>query len=62
MKGTFFHYYNNEEYCPYDEFGCKFRHEKHPNCSCKKKLCQFRQLSLTKDKISKVMNDSYILN
>ena len=39
------HYYNNDKFCPYDELGCKFRHEVSIPCKfreCKNILCQFR--------------------
>ena len=46
FKVNFCHYYNNEESCPFDEFGCKFRHEESQKCfnfsTCKRKLCQYR--------------------
>ena len=39
------YYYNNDKFCPYDELGCKFRHEVSIPCKfreCKNILCQFR--------------------
>ena len=40
------HYFNNFKTCPYEEFGCKFVHEKSEKCyfsdKCKNKLCQFQ--------------------
>ena len=37
------HYYNNSNSCPFENVGCKFKHEKSENCSkpasCKIKLC-----------------------
>ena len=45
-KQNFCHYFNNQDSCPFDEFGCKFRHDKSPKCfrdsKCKRKLCQYR--------------------
>ena len=42
----FCHYYNNYKECPYEEFGCKFKHEESQSCRfkgrCKNPLCQFR--------------------
>ena len=42
----FCHYFNNEKPCPYEEFGCKFKHEKSSTCSygqrCNNTLCQFQ--------------------
>ena len=39
------HYFNNDKPCPYDEVGCKFKHETAPECRCNLKctfkLCQF---------------------
>ena len=41
----FCHYFNNSKKCPYEEFGCKFRHAKSDQCkfgnNCKTRLCQF---------------------
>ena len=41
----FCHYFNNDKPCPYDEVGCKFKHETAPECRCNLKctfkLCQF---------------------
>ena len=39
MKIKFCHYYNNGKECPYQKFGCKFRHSFPPTCNWK--LCQF---------------------
>ena len=42
----FCHYYNNSKECPYQEFGCKFRHAESEQCryqnACKNRLCQFQ--------------------
>ena len=40
------HYFNNFKECPYEEFGCKIKHEESQDCrfqrSCRNTLCQFR--------------------
>ena len=40
------HYFNNAKICPYEEVGCKFKHEDSENCKfdkkCNFKLCQFK--------------------
>ena len=40
------HFYNNFKACPYEENGCKFRHEESEYCRfkelCRNKLCQFQ--------------------
>ena len=39
------HYYNNGKICPFEEIGCKFRHEHSPACTfkkCSNSLCQYR--------------------
>ena len=45
----FCHYFNNLENCPYQEFGCKFKHEISPTChfnkKCKRSKCQYRHSS-----------------
>ena len=42
----FCHYFNNEKNCPYEEIGCKFRHQHSQKCrfneNCNFKLCQFK--------------------
>ena len=42
----FFHYYDNFKKCPYQKFGCKFKHAESEQCKyknqCKNRLCQFR--------------------
>ena len=39
-------FYNNGKYCPYENIGCKFKHEVSKMCkfdkTCVKKLCQFK--------------------
>ena len=43
-KIKFCHYFNNLKPCPYERYGCKFKHSDSPLCMygkmCKKKLCQ----------------------
>ena len=45
------HFYNNGEYCPYEEIGCKFKHEAANNCkydkNCSLKLCKFKHTQRT---------------
>ena len=39
------HYYNNRKDCPFEEIGCKFRHEPTSFCkfkNCDNSLCQFK--------------------
>ena len=39
------HYFNNQMVCPFEEIGCKFRHEQSSFCKfrkCENKLCPFR--------------------
>ena len=40
------HYFNNKDFCPYEEIGCKFKHEESGKCkfdkTCRYKLCQFK--------------------
>ena len=42
----FCHFFNNFKLCPYEEFGCKFKHEESDECSfqgrCRNRLCQYR--------------------
>ena len=42
----FCHYFNNSKKCPYEEFGCRFRHAQSAQCkfenNCENRLCQFR--------------------
>ena len=42
----FCHYFNNFKVCPYEEFGCKFKHEESDECTfqsrCRNRLCQYR--------------------
>ena len=46
VKGKFCHYFNNGKICPFEEIGCKFKHEISKNCRYDKKchinLCQFK--------------------
>ena len=39
------HYYNNKKVCPFQNFGCKFLHEKAGVCrfkeNCGKEMCQY---------------------
>ena len=41
-KVKFCHFYNNNKHCKYADLGCRFKHEKAPECKsqekCKKKL------------------------
>ena len=45
----FCHYHNNDKYCPFEQLGCKFKHEYSEFClfkdKCNRKLCQFRHKS-----------------
>ena len=45
-KGKFCHFFNNGKICPFQEIGCKFKHEVSNNCrydeKCHIKLCQFK--------------------
>ena len=49
MNVTYCHYYNNAKTCPFESFGCKFRHSLSKKCKymdkCNKKLCQFQHSS-----------------
>ena len=40
------HFYNNDKICPYEEIGCKFKHEVSNKCrydkNCHIKLSQFK--------------------
>ena len=40
------HYYNNSKVCPYEQYGCKFKHNESKNCrygdKCNLTLCQFK--------------------
>ena len=42
----FCHYFNNEKVCPYQKFGCMFKHDHAEQCKfkekCANKLCQFK--------------------
>ena len=44
------HYFNNGKLCPFEEYGCKFRHAISSFCNfgkcCKNHLCQYRHDSL----------------
>ena len=45
----FCHYYNNQKNCPYEDIGCKFKHEWAPDCkflTCKNILCQFKHTNV----------------
>ena len=48
------HYFNNGKVCPFEEYGCKFKHEESSNCfsgnTCKRKLCQYKHVSVILDK------------
>jgi hypothetical protein len=56
----FCHYFNNNKTCPYEEIGCKFRHEISENCyfgkSCKNYLCQFKHES-----VQEVLDNSHLI-
>ena len=45
-RAKFCHFFNNKEFCPYDENGCMFQHEISPLCyfkeNCINSLCQFK--------------------
>ena len=45
-KSKFCHFFNNDKNCPFEEVGCKFKHEVANKCrydqNCKIKLCQFQ--------------------
>ena len=45
----FCHYYNNDKNCPFEEFGCAFKHQVAPEClfknKCRKKMCQYKHKS-----------------
>ena len=51
QKQKFCHFYNNGKDCPYEEIGCKFKHEAANNCkfdkNCSIKLCQFKHSQST---------------
>ena len=58
-EGTkFCHYFNNGQLCPFEEFGCAFKHQNSPECffmnNCKKKMCQYKHN--TKRNISSNLN------
>ena len=44
------HYFNNDKSCPFDEIGCKFRHQHSDECifgpKCKNKLCHFKHTNV----------------
>jgi hypothetical protein len=43
----YYHYFNNEKVCPFEEIGCKFRHEPSTTCKfkqCNNLLCQYRHV------------------
>ena len=46
----FCHYYNNLKFCPYEKFGCKFKHSDAEMCKfdklCKRKLCPFKHRAI----------------
>ena len=46
------HFFNNGKVCPYEEIGCKFKHEESNECrygqNCYIKLCQFKHSSFKK--------------
>ena len=45
-KTKFCHYFNRSQECPFEQFGCKFKHELAPLCkfdnNCNRKLCQYK--------------------
>ena len=55
-SAKFCHFFNNEKTCPFEEFGCAFKHEVSPECffksRCKNKLCQFKHKSVSKNSIN----------
>ena len=54
------HYFNNDKSCPFEEIGCKFRHQNSDKCifgeKCKNKLCQFKHKNVNDDD-TKVVDD-----
>ena len=52
------HYFNNGKSCPYENIGCKFKHEDAPLCRylsrCRLKVCQF-QHSIVEDMVEEVI-------
>ena len=44
----YWHYFNNDKVCPYNDIGCMFKHEESHRCKfnedCKFKLCQFKHI------------------
>ena len=48
------HFFNNRKFCPYEEIGCKFRHEDAGKCalgkSCCEYMCQFDHRESTDSK------------
>ena len=50
VKTKYCHYFNNNLPCPYENIGCKFKHEVSPQCKfeslCNSNLCQFRHSAL----------------
>ena len=61
-KGRFCHYFNNGKTCPYEEIGCKFKHEVSNNCRydnlCHIRLCQFKHSPVSQVK----QNDKEVNN
>ena len=51
----FYHYYNNDKFCPFEELGCKFLHKVAQNCglgkTCKIWLCPRRHLDKEMDNV-----------
>ena len=50
----FCHFYNNGKMCPFEDLGCKFRHEWSDVCRfqsrCKNKMCQYQHQNNEKEK------------
>ena len=58
------HFFNNEKSCPYEEVGCKFKHEYAGNCvlglKCFRKNCQFQHSNDLFDKLETKGHDNVI--
>ena len=58
------HYFNNDKSCPFDEIGCKFRHQHSDECifgpKCKNKLCHFKHTNVIVADERVVDNQAYI--
>ena len=56
-KISFCHYYNNDQECPFQSLGCKFKHSDAKHCkdgkNCKRKMCQFKHSMTTNKTLNK---------